>query len=160
MRKLVRPAYPVELSVLILGSIFVFSFFLSHGIFEARLTHPDDRKIAFAGMFLVGIATVVAAMIMWEELFFPVVIKEIPDVLNVHNHRKKLHTQGLLYLVIPAIFTIVYFNFPINLFHFALWAGVCSIAPVADKIFSGVKNYNDFLLLSPSEIEYKNNEKE
>ena len=51
-----------------------------------------------------------------------------------------------------------YFN--INFIQFIIWAGACIIVPIVAKIFSGIKNYNDFLKLSLNEIEYKNNEKE
>ena len=34
------------------------------------------------------------------------------------------------------------------------------IPPIIEKIISGINNYNDFLRLTTSEIEYKNNEKE
>jgi hypothetical protein len=43
---------------------------------------------------------------------------------------------------------------------FFIWAAICVIAPVAGKIISGIKNYNDFLKLTNDTIEYKNNQKE
>jgi hypothetical protein len=40
-----------------------------------------------------------------------------------------------------------------------VWASICLISPVAGKLISGIKNYNDFLKLTNDTIEYKNNEK-
>ena len=54
----------------------------------------------------------------------------------------------------------LFINFDVNYYSFLPWAAVCLIAPVAGKLSSGINNYNDFLKLSPDEIEYKNNEKE
>ena len=160
MKKLVRPAYPIEVSVLMLCAIFLYTWFCSHQIFDGRLQYAEHRKIAYVGMLLVGIAVVIATLVVWEELLFPVRIKHHEDTLKVRNHRRKLQIQVLLYLTIPMIFSVIYFTFKINLFHYLLWAAPCILIPIVVRLFSGIKNYNDYLMLSSSEIEYKNNEKE
>jgi hypothetical protein len=76
------------------------------------------------------------------------------------NHRTKLLTQGLIYLSIPAIYTFIYMEFEVNHIRFFIWALICTVAPILEKLASGINNYNDFLRLTDEEIEYKNNEKE
>jgi len=162
MKKLVRPVYPVEISGVIICLIFLLTYFFSYHIFDAHFHFRDAQmhKAAYWGMFLVGIATVMATLIIWEEILFPVVVKQSADYLKVRNRRKKLHAQALLYLVIPVIFAFIYFNYHVNTFHFMAWMSVCLLAPLMQKLFSGIRNYNDFLNLSTSEIEYKNNKKQ
>jgi hypothetical protein len=160
MKKIVRRAYPIEVSVFMLAFIFLVAFLFTYDIFNVTFNSAAHNKTAYLGMFLVGTATVIALLIIWEELLFPVIVKQGNDTLRVSNHRTKLRTQALIYLVIPAIFLFIYMNFSINVFHFAIWAGMCMVIPIVAKIFSGIKNYNDYLKLSPYDIEYKNNEKE
>lgn len=112
------------------------------------------------GMALVGAAVIIMALILWEEFLFPVHIKPEEDQIVFRNHLTKLKTQIFIYLAIPAIFVFVYLNYPISHVRFFIWAGICIVAPVAGKLISGIKNYNDFLKLTNDAIEYKNNEKE
>jgi hypothetical protein len=160
MEKIVRRAYPVEVSLLMLGFIFLVVCFFTKDIFEISFNYPTPDKTGIMGMFLVGAAVVIALLIIWEELLFPVVLKQNNDTLTVNNHQEKLLIQTCIYLAIPAIFFFIYKNFNISMFHFAVWAGICLIVPIMAKIYSGIINYNDYLKLSPYEIEYKNNEKE
>jgi hypothetical protein len=76
------------------------------------------------------------------------------------NHRSKLKKQALIFALIPIIFIAVYVLYSVNLFGFIVWAAICIILPIAGKLISGIKNYNDFLKLTDNTIEYKNNEKE
>jgi glutaredoxin-related protein len=96
-------------------------------------------------------------LILWEEILFPIKIKSEDGGVVFRNHRTKLNNQVLIYLAIPAIFIFVYLEYAVNHVYFFVWAAVCIISPVAGKIISGIKNYNDFLKLTDQKIEYKNN---
>ena len=99
------------------------------------------------------------ALILWEEFLFPVRIKPVEDQIIFRNHFTKLKTEILIYCIIPVIVAYIYFNYDIRPVGFFIWAAICIITP-AGKLFSGLKNYNDFLKLTNDTIEYKNNEKE
>lgn len=161
MKKVVRQAYPIEVRAMILAFIFLVACFFTRDIFNITIHYSEEQKTAYVGMLLVGSAIVIALLVMWEELLFPVVINKNDSVLKVRNHRRNLLAQTFVYLTIPAIFTIIYLYFNIrNMFHFEIWACICIVIPLVANIFSGIKNYNDFLSLSPTEIQYKNDEKE
>ncbi len=162
MKKLIRPVYPIEISGIIVCFLLLITFLFSNHIFNIRfhLHNAEKYKAAYGGMFLISIAAVTAMLIIWEEILFPVVIKEYQDSLKVRNRSRKLQVQALMYLIILVIFAFIYFNYKVVTFHFIAWMSVCLIAPLVSKLVGGIKNYNDFLTLSTSEIEYKNNEKE
>ena len=99
-------------------------------------------------------------LILWEEILFPVTIKPEGDGLIFRNHRTKLKIQALFFLSIPAIIVFLFLNYEINTFRFFGWAAVNTGLPILGKLISGINNYNDFLTLTSSYIEYKNNELE
>jgi hypothetical protein len=160
MKKLVRRTYPTEVSVGLLSILFVVSGFLSHEIFDIVFHDMYKWKSAYLGMILIGAAVVIMVLIIWEEILFPVKTVEVKGGLVFRNHRKKLKIQVLIYCAIPAIFTYIYFAFDVNLLHYTIWASICMIPPIVEKLVSGIHNFNDFLRLTNKEIEYKNNEKE
>lgn len=96
----------------------------------------------------------------WEEFLFPIRVKLDGDTVVFNNHRWKLKKQALIFCLIPIIFVAVYMLYAVNPLSFIIWAGICIITPIAGKLISGIKNYNDFLKLTDDTIEYKNNEKE
>ncbi|MDW3210567.1 MAG: heavy metal transporter [Reichenbachiella sp.] len=158
MGKIIRQKLPTEYSIGILLLIFVLSFFLSGRLFE---THAEGHvPNLYIGMFLVSVVVIVMVFILWEELFFPIKINPTNEEVIFRNHRNKLKIQVLIYLTIPVILGFLYVNYKVNLFSFIPYALVCLIAPVVGKLGTGINNYNDFLRLSESEIEYKNNELE
>jgi len=112
------------------------------------------------GMLLSGVAVVFMALILWEEFLFPVRLKPTDEEIIFRNHFTKLKTQVLIYCAIPVIVGFIYFKYEVHPLPFFIWAAICLIAPVAGKLASGIKNYNDFLKLTHDTIEYKNNEKE
>jgi hypothetical protein len=160
MGKIIRPTYPKEVSIGVLLLIFIFSYLLSHQIFDVRVHELKENKDVYYGMFLVSVAVIIMVLIMWEEILFPIKIKEIDGGMIFRNHRTKLKAQLLIYCSIPAIFTFIYMEYEVNHIRFIIWAAVCMIPPVVEKIFSGINNYNDFLRLTDREVAYKNNEKE
>lgn len=111
-------------------------------------------------MLLAGTAVVISALILWEEFLFPVRVKPVGDQILFRNHVTKLKTQVLIYFLIPVIAAFIFYNYQISYIPFFIWASVCVFAPVAGKLISGVRNYNDFLKLTNDAIEYKNNERE
>jgi hypothetical protein len=159
-KKLIRATYPAEFSIGILILIFVISGLLSHQIFEVPFHELEDNKSVYFGMLLVGIAVVITLLILWEEILFPIKIKQVPGGMVFRNHGSKLKTQLLIYLSIPAIFGFIYLEYDVNHLRFIIWASVCIGAPILEKIASGINNYNDFLELTNEKIEYKDNEKE
>jgi hypothetical protein len=160
MGKIIRSTYPAEFSIGILILIFGIAGLLSHQIFDSSFYGPDEEESVYFGMFMVSIAVVIMVLIMWEEILFPISLKEVDGGMMFRNHRTKLKVQLLIYLSIPAIFTFIYLEYEVNHIRFWIWAAVCMVPPVLEKIFSGINNYNDFLRLTNEFIEYKNNEKE
>jgi hypothetical protein len=160
MAKIVRPTYPKEFSIGMLLLIFVLSSFLSFEIFAVKWQQVLDGGSPMLGMLLAGLAVVIMSLILWEEFLFPVRIKPVKDEIVFRNHFTKLKTQVLIYCAIPVIVVFVYFNYEVSHFPFFIWAGICIVAPVAGKLISGIKNYNDFLKISNDAIEYKNNAEE
>jgi hypothetical protein len=158
MAKLIRSTYPLEFSIGLLLLIFVLSSFLSSQIFSVTWRELTDGNNALFGMFLIGIAVVIDALVLWEEFLFPIHVKPTEDEVVFRNHRHKLKIQTLIFLLVPIIFTFVYLNYQVNHVRFFIWATVCLAAPVAGKLISGIRNYNDFLRFTGSKIEYKNNE--
>lgn len=159
MAKIVRPTYPLEFSIGLLLVIFVVSSFLASQLFDAKWREIVDGSGIILGMVLAGVAVVIMALILWEEFLFPIRIRPSGDEIIFRNHFTKLRTQVLIYCVIPAIACFIYFNYQVSLIPFIVWAVICAISPLG-KLFSGIKNYNDFLKLTNDTIEYKNNEKE
>jgi hypothetical protein len=161
MAKVIRSTYPIEFSVGLLILIFVLSFFLSSQLFYVHWRELMDGTNVYAGMFLISAAVIIMVLILWEEFLFPIRVKPSDDGLVFHNHRTKLNAQLLIYLLIPAIFIFVYYYLPdrINIVRFIIWAAICTGMPVVVRLASGIKNYNDFLKLTNTLIEYKNNQK-
>jgi hypothetical protein len=160
-KPLIRRTYLPEVSIGILLLMFVIAFFLSHQIFEVRLHDLDEDNGVYFGMFLVTVALLNMVMIMWEDLLFPVRTKELEGGgATFRNHRTKLKVQILIYLTIPVIFTFIYFEYEVNHVRFFIWASICMLPPIVDKLISGINNYNDYLTLTEKIIEYKNNAKE
>ncbi|MBC7486871.1 MAG: heavy metal transporter [Cytophagaceae bacterium] len=160
MGKVIRSTYPAEFSIGILILIFGIAGLLSHQIFDSAAYGPDDNEAVYFGMFTVSMAVVIMVLIMWEEILFPISLKEIDGGMMFRNHRTKLKVQLLIYLTIPVIFTFIYMEYEVNHIRFWIWAAVCMVPPVLEKIFSGINNYNDFLQLTNEFVGYKNNEKE
>lgn len=162
MAKVIRSTYPIEFSVGLLILIFVLSFFLSSQLFYVHWRELMDGTNVYVGMFLISAAVIIMVLILWEEFLFPIRVKPTADEGMVfHNHRTKLQAQLLIYLLIPAIFAFVYYYLPdrINIVRFIIWAVICTGMPVVVRLASGIKNYNDFLKLTNTLIEYKNNQK-
>jgi hypothetical protein len=159
MAKLIRPTYPIEFSVGILLLIFVITSMLSHQIFKVPFSDLDENLHVYFGMFLVGCAVVIMLLIIWEEILFPIRVKEFNGAIIFRNHGTKLRTQLLIFFSIPAIFCYIYFNYEVNHFRFFVWAAICILAPIVEKIASGLNNYNDFLKLTDEKIQYQDNEK-
>lgn len=109
---------------------------------------------------MVGSAIVIMMLVLWEEFLFPIRVKLDGDVVVFQNHRSKLKKQAMIFCLIPLIFIAVYTLYAVNLLAFSIWAAICIISPIAGKLISGIKNYNDFLKLTDDRLEYKNNEKE
>ncbi len=160
MGKIIRSAYPIDFSIGLLLLIFGMACLLSHQIFDVPVHEIHDSEGIYFGMFLASLAVVIMVLIVWEEILFPLKIKEIPEGIIFRNHRTKLIVQLFIYCTIPAILGFIYFEYEVNHFRFFMWAAVCMIPPIIEKIISGVNNYNDYLKLTPDTIEYKNNEKE
>jgi hypothetical protein len=160
MAKVIRPTYPVEFSIGLLLLIYVLSTFLSAQLFKVTWHQIMDGNDVVFGMLLIGGSVVIMALILWEEFLFPVRLKPVEDEVMFRNHSTKLKTQIFIYLLIPIIFGFIYFNYEVNHVRFFIWATIVIGAPVAGKLISGIKNYNDFLKLTNDAIEYKNNEKE
>lgn len=159
MAKIIRPRYPVEVSIGLLLLIFLLSGFLSLQIFKDTWTDMVDGGRVLSGMALVGAAVVIMVLILWEDFLFPIKVTPTKDEVVFRNHRHKLFIQMLIYLAIPVIFVFIYLFYEINPVRFVIWASILMGFPVAVKLFSGVRNYNDFLKLSYTHISYQNNEK-
>ena len=160
MRKVIRSTYPAEFSLGLLFLIFAISGLLSHQIFDVPLHTIGDEENVYLGMFLVSAAVIIMVLIIWEEILFPIKVKEKNGGVVFKNHITKLKVQILIYSLIPAIFVFVYFEYEVNHIRFFIWAAVCMIPPVLEKLVSGINNHNDFLNLNKDKIAYKNNEKE
>lgn len=157
MTKTIRKTYPKDFSIGVLIIIFTCVFFLAGQLFEKHQPNLSGFLNMYVAYFLVSLAVLIMILILWEEILFPITIKPEGDGLIFRNHRTKLKIQALIYLSIPAIVVFIYFNFEVNTFRFFGWAAVCMILPVIAKLISGINNYNDFLTLTSSYIEYKNN---
>lgn len=160
MAKIVRPTYPKELSIGLLLLVFVVALFLSGQVFEIPRKVLNDDKNLYVGMVLLASSVVIMMLVLWEEFLFPVHTKPEQRGMVFRNHRSKLRKQVLIYLLIPAIYAFIYFEYEVNLFRYIIWAAICIIFPVVGKLVSGLKNYNDFLKLTDEVIAYKNNKKE
>ena len=160
MRKTIRQKLPTEYSIGILILLYTMSYFLSGRLFHLHLHSSDESPSMSIAMLLASTTVIVMILILWEELLFPVKIRHVDNDILFRNYRNKLKIQVLMYLVIPVIVVWIYLNYPVNYYTYIPWALVCLVLPVASKLVSGINNFNDFLRLSDTEIEYKNNEKE
>ena len=160
MTKTIRKTYPRDFSIGVLIIIFTCVFFLAGQLFEKHQPNLSDYLNMYVAYFLVSLAVLVMILILWEEILFPVTIKPEGDGLIFRNHRTKLKIQALFFLSIPAIIVFLFLNYEINTFRFFGWAAVNTGLPILGKLISGINNYNDFLTLTSSYIEYKNNELE
>lgn len=160
MAKLIRKTYPKEVSIGLLLLVFVITAFLSHQIFEGHAATLNAGKNTYLGAVMVASAVVIMMLVLWEEFLFPIHVKLDGEEIIFRNHRSKLKKQALIFCLIPIIFSAIYVLYAVNLVGFIIWAGICIISPIAGKLISGIKNYNDFLKLTDDTIEYKNNEKE
>ena len=158
--KLIRASFPVELNVLIVLSVLLFTAFFSYQVFDITFHEREDRQAAYWGMLFIGLAVILVTLIVWEEILFPIKIRVLENGIKLSNNQQKLKVQVMLYLGIPVLFAIVYYRYHLHHIHFFTWLAICMGVPVLTKLFSGIKNYNDFLTLTDTEIEYKNNEKE
>ena len=157
MANVIRKTYPPAFSAGLLILIYAVVFLLSEQVFKVSV-HELNQNI-YIGMFLVATAFMIMILILWEELLFPIKVKEVNGGMDFHNHRNKIQTQLMIYLTIPVIFIFVYFNYELNLFRFIPIAAICIFVPFLGKIGSGIKNYNDFLRITDEEVEYKDNDK-
>jgi hypothetical protein len=160
MAKIIRSTYPKEFSIGLLLLIFALSSFLSAQIFRVTWHQVLEGNKVIYGMLAIGFAVVIVALILWEEFLFPVHLKPAADEVTFRNHRTKLKVQVFIYFGIPVIFGLIYYFYEVNHIRFFIWATICTVVPVAGKLISGIKNYNDFLKLTDDTIEYKNNEEE
>ena len=158
MANIIRKTYPGAFSTGLLILIYALAFFLSHQIFAVKISDLNENKRVYFGMFLAATAVVIMILILWEELLFPIKVKEINGGMTFRNHRNKILTQLFIYCIIPVIFGFIYFNYDINIVRFSIMAAICILLPIGEKIASGIKNYNDFLRISDEEVEYKDNE--
>jgi hypothetical protein len=159
MANVIRKTYPAGFSTGILILLYGLAFFLSQQIFQVSYTELKDNQHIYLGMFLAATAFIIMVLILWEEILFPIRVKEVNGGMIFHNHRNKIQTQLFIYCAIPAIFVYLYFNFELNLIRFVVMAAICIFLPIVGKISSGLKNYNDFLRVTDEELEYKDNEK-
>ncbi|HVD97712.1 MAG TPA: hypothetical protein VNB90_05865 [Cytophagaceae bacterium] len=160
MRTLVRPTYPTEINIIILVSLFMLSSFFSYEMFNVRFHNPGHLENAALGMCLIGVAVVLAILIMWEEILFHIKVKEIKGGLIFRNQRKKLKTQLLLFAGIPVIFWFIYQEYDLIVHHFIIWAVICIGLPALEIIVSGISSRRNYLKLTSRMIKYKNNSKE
>jgi hypothetical protein len=158
MAKVIRKTLPLEVSIGLLLLIFAMAYLLSGQIFAS--TAANESRNVYLGMFLASTAVIIMVVVLWEELLFPVKIKPDQGEVVFRNHRTKLKIQVLIYFTIPLIFVYIFLNYDLNQVRFSIWAAIGVILPVAAKLISGIKNYNDFLKLTDEFISYKNNEKE
>ncbi|MFL5728926.1 MAG: heavy metal transporter, partial [Cytophagaceae bacterium] len=108
MAKLIRPTYPPAFSFGLLILIFLLSCFLSHQIFDVPFSKSfEENEKVYFGMILVGAAVIIMILILWEEILFPIKVKEINGEVIFRNHRTKLKAQMLMYCFIPAIFIFI-----------------------------------------------------
>lgn len=160
MAKTIRKTFHKDFSLGILFIIFVTVFFMSGQLFSKYQTGTEWFAHIYLGMFLVSTAVIIMILILWEEILFPVKVIPVTEGVLFRNHTTKLKVQAIIYLFIPAIVAFLYFNFKVDTFRFFSWAGVCIVLPVVAKLITGINNYHDYLKLTSSAIEYKNNEKE
>ena len=160
MSKTIRRTYPLHISVGMLIIIFIITYFLSFQLFGKIPDNVEWYQDSYFGGFLVSCAILVMVLMLWEELLFPVKIKDVDGGNLYRNHREKLVVQALMYLIIPAVVAYLYLNFPVSGFRFYAWAGINVLLPVAGKLITGLNNYNDFLELTDKHIRFKDNEHE
>lgn len=160
MAKVIRKTYLKEVSIGLLLLVFVITAFLSHQVFEGPAALLNENKNTYLGAVMIASAVVIMMLVLWEEFLFPVRVKLDGAEVVFRNHRNKLKKQLLIFCLIPVIFIGVYILYAVNILGFIIWAGICIISPIAGKLISGIKNYNDFLKLTDDAIAFRNNEKE
>jgi hypothetical protein len=160
MKKVIRKAYPLEVSIGLLLMILFVSFFLSRMLFIMPVGAKEVGPNLYLGMFLASASVLITVLILVEEFLFPTKIKEIDGGVLFRNHSTKLKMQWFIYLCIPVAFTFIYLTYDVNIIRFSVWAAICILAPIVGKLVSGLHNYKDFLKLTPEVIAYKDNEKE
>jgi hypothetical protein len=160
MKTLIRSSHKVEITLFILLNLFSFSVLFSYEMFDVRFHNPEHLENSWPGMVLIGVAAILAVMILWEELLFQVKVKEINGGLIFRSHRKKFRIQLLLFCGIPAIFTFIYFEYDVKLSHLMIWAFFCIVLPAIEVVMSGINNHRYFLKLTNRMIKFKNHEKE
>lgn len=160
MKETIRKSLPRNLSIGVLILIFAMVYFLAAQLFKKGHTDLIGVSNIHLAYFLVSMAVLVMILILWEELLFPVRIKREADGFIFRNHRNKLKFQAAMYMIIPAIVVFLYLNYEVSMFRFFGWAAVVLILPAIGKLKSGINNYNDFLTLTPSKIEFKDNDHE
>jgi len=158
MTKIIRKTYRRDISFGVMVIIFAGVYFLSDQLFESNFSRLGGFEDLIFGKLLVCAAVLIMVLIVWEEILFHVHIKPVEGGLLFRNHGTKLKFQILLYLVIPLIIAFLFINYEISAFRFYSWAGVCAVVPVFTKLRSGIRNYNDFLLLKEDAIQYRNNQ--
>ncbi|HEY0656262.1 MAG TPA: heavy metal transporter [Chryseosolibacter sp.] len=159
MAKIIRPTYPLEFSIGLLLLIFLLSAFISFEIIDTTWHSIMKGEGPILAMVLCGTVVVILALILWEEFLFPVRLKPMEDEIVFRNHFTKLRSQVFIYLLIPVLIAVVYAMYDVHPVAFSIWAAICIFTP-AGKLFSGIKNYNDFLKFTDHTIEYRNNDKE
>jgi hypothetical protein len=160
MNKTIRPTLHKNISIGIIFIISAIVFFLSGQLFAMKQPELGEFLNVYFAYSLATCVVLLMILILWEEILFPIKVRPVTGGHIFRNHRTKLQIQVVMYLFIPALIVFLYLTFEINSFRFFIWAGVCLIVPVVGKLISGINNYHDFLTLTDSTIEYKDNEKE
>lgn len=160
MKKTIRKRLPRNISLGILILIFALVYFLAGQLFVNERSSFGSFEQIYLDNFLVSTAVLIMILILWEEVLFPVHVKRVNDGHLFHNHRTKLWFQAVLYLIIPVIVVFLFLNYEVNALRFFGWAFVVVVFPVVGKLMSGIRNYNDFLLISPTGLSFKDNDHE
>lgn len=160
MKKTIRHTLPRNISLGILILIFVLVYLLAGQLFKTNQNDLGALLNGYLANFLVSTAVLIMVLILWEELLFPVNVKQVDSGYLFHNHRTKLKFQFFLYLTIPLIVVFLFLTYKVSEWRFFSWAFVVVVFPVVGKLISGIKNYNDFLQLTSKEIAFKDNDHE
>ena len=160
MKETIRKTLPRNISMGMLIIIFVIVYLLAGQLFEDHQDVKEGILNIYTAYFLVSFAVMVMILILWEEILFPVHIKAVDGGFLFRNHLRKLKFQILLYLTIPIIVVFLFLNYKVSQFRFFGWATVVIVFPIVGRIMSGLKNYNDFLQITPQLIAFKDNDHE
>ncbi len=110
MANVIRKTYPAGFSTGVLILLYGLAFFLSQQIFEVSYTELKENQHFYFGMFLAATAFIIMVLILWEEILFPIKVKEVNGGMIFHNHRNKIQTQLFIHCAKPAIFNYLYLN--------------------------------------------------